>query len=104
MSGPMNVPMVISASLCLRKVLGFLLIRFVDALPVSLAVPVVLDPPDGTPFLVVETACASRSRSLIGVLCGHSSGIATSETRINTAFPEAQRIVNAMRGPKGGKR
>ena len=54
------------------------------AFPIRLAVPVVLDPPNGAILLAIEAACPSRSRrSIVGFL-RHSLVIATSETSINT--------------------
>ena len=80
--------------------MGFLLIRLVGALPIWLAIAVILHPPNSAPFLEVDTAGASRSCHSIHLFCGHSSVIAALETRMNTGETKAQRIWNAMRGPQ----
>src|SRR5260370_13330757 len=86
----------------LEEILCFLLVRPVCALPIGLAVPVVFHPPNSTPFLEVNAARASRSWHSILLFCGHSSVIAALETCMNTGESEAQRIWNAMRGPRAG--
>src|SRR5215470_9781323 len=86
----------------LQELLRLYLVVSVGALAIWLAIPVVLDPPDSTPILVVQTPSSSRPWSFFLCFFGQSSVIATLETRMNTVEFKGAADMECNASAKGG--